>query len=137
MKRPRSICYCINLRRAANSLTAIYGRHLSPLGISVNQFSLLRNIDRLGTCSVSDLASCVGLDRTPLTRTLRPLLDRGLVVDTAKDGHRDRALQLTDEGRALKDRGGPMWDAAQAEVERRIGADEARALMDLLEKLED
>lgn len=136
MKRRKSPCYCINLRRAANAVSQLYDDGLAAVGVTVNQFSLLNSIARRGPCSVSALAEDVGLERTTLVRTLSPLLDRGLVRDTAETGRRARQLELTEAGRDLIRQGMDAWKAAQAEVERRIGRDRLEILMDLLEQLE-
>lgn len=135
VKRGKSKCYCINLRRAANAVSALYDGYLEPTGLSVTQFSLLRNLDRLENCSVSDLASFVGLERTTLVRTLKPLLDQGLVEDTAQAGRRNRSLRLTDEGRHVMELGGPMWDEAQAAVVQRLGEENIPLLEEFLQKL--
>ena len=39
-------CVCVNLRRAARAMTALYDEALSASGIKVTQFSLLRSIQR-------------------------------------------------------------------------------------------
>lgn len=136
MKRRKSPCYCINLRRAANVVSQMYDDYLVEVGVTVNQFSMLNSIARMGSCSVSSLAEAMGLERTTLVRTLRPLLDRGLVRDTAGAGRRARSLELTEAGRDLIRQGMQPWEAAQAEVERRLGREQTAVLLDLLERLE-
>lgn len=135
-KREHS-CYCIHLRRAANGVSQFYDSFLAPTGLSVNQFSLLLNLERLGSGSVSDLAHYVGLERTTLVRTLRPLLERGLITDAAETGRRSRDLRLTEAGRRAVDQGLPLWERAQAEISRRLGPEGAETLHQLLDALTD
>ena len=134
MQPQKSTCYCIHLRRAANAVTACYDRILAPSGLTVNQFSLLRHLERLGPSSITALAASVGLERTTLTRTLRPLQAHGFVQDTSAASRR-RALVLTEEGRRVLDAAMPLWQEAQAEVERRLGKECAQWLYVLNERL--
>lgn len=61
-------CYCINLRRMNARVTEYYDRMLAPSGLTVSQFSLLKNLDRMGECSVTGLAKAVELERSTLAR---------------------------------------------------------------------
>lgn len=136
IKKGKILCHCINLRRAVNGVTELYEGYLAPIEISANQFSLLVNLRRLGTGSVSDLANYVGLDRTTLVRTLKPLLGRGLIEDTSAIGQRNRVLQLTMLGEQTVKQGLPLWAEAQDEVERRIGKEKIAELYEILAMLE-
>ena len=137
IQRNKPACYCVNLRRAANAVSGLYNDFLAPVGLSVNQFSLLKNMGRLGRASVSDLAAFVGLERTTLVRTLKPLIERALIADLSEQGQRSKALELTEQGRMAVEHGAPLWQKAQDEVERRIGSGGAAALSQLLTALTD
>lgn len=132
VKKRKSACYCINLRRAANAVTGTYDKFLAPIGLTVNQFSLLKNLNCLETGSVSDLANLVGLERTTLVRTLKPLLDRGLIFDNSTACQRNRSLQLTQAGKKTIEQGLPLWESAQAEIENRIGKENINELCETL-----
>ena len=119
--KPKSICHCINLRRASGLVTAFYDRQLAPAGLTINQFSLLINIKRLNSTSVSDLAAKVGLERTTLVRTLKPLLKAGLIEDLSASGSRNRCLQLSGAGHNRLELAMPLWDTAQKIVEEKMG----------------
>ena len=136
MKREKIGCYCINLRRAANAVSRLYDAHLEPLGLTVNQFSLLRAVGRIGPCSVTRLAEDTGLERTTLVRTVEPLIRRGLVRDAAGTGRRARRLELTEQGRALAREGLERWKDAQRALEQRVGEEEMASLLALLERAE-
>ena len=126
-----SACYCMHLRRAAGAITALYDEALAPAGLTVTQFSLLRHLQRLAPCCVSTLAESLGLERTTLTRTLRPLIARGLIGDApGRHGH-SRSLTLTAEGSAQLQKALPLWEQAQRQMEARCGAARLRALREL------
>ena len=135
MPRGKSLCYCINLCRAANAVTALYDGLLAPIGLTINQFSLLASLSTLGTSSISELAAYTGLDRTTLTRTLKPLLSQGYLQDQSLPGARNRALCLTQRGiRTLKE-GLPLWRQAQSRLEEQLGQEGARWIYEVAEKL--
>lgn len=135
VQKRKSPCYCIGLRRAANAVSEIYDGFLKPVGLSVNQFSLVVNLSRLECGSVSDLANYVGLERTTVVRALKPLMARGLIEDVSMPGRRERALRLTRQGEKLLAEGLPLWETAQAEIERRLGGDKTKELYDILGQL--
>ena len=59
-----SNCYCANIKRAENKITALYNRHLEKAGITRGQYALLANIERNPGISVSALAETMDLERT-------------------------------------------------------------------------
>lgn len=61
------------------------------------------------------------MDRTTLTRDLRPLEKRGLVASHAIPGDgRARGLTLTEVGRETLARAEPLWWVAQVETTKRL-----------------
>lgn len=122
-------CYCINLRRAANSITSYYDSVMEPLGISITQFSLLSSIKKLEHCTVSDLAIHMGLERTTVVRTLKPLLEKGYVEDTSEKGRRNRNLQLTSSGHEIMAHARPLWQQAQDKIAEDIGIKEMESFI--------
>ena len=68
MGRNQSTCYCICLRRATNQITDCYNQVLQPIGLTLNQFSLISSLANLHTSTIRDLADYVDLERTTQTR---------------------------------------------------------------------
>lgn len=132
-----SVCHCINLRRAATAVTDYYDRALKAAGLTINQYSLLANIRSAQPLSVSALADRVGLERTTLARTLKPLFLAGLIEDTASPGGRERQLRLSAQGAARLKLAVPLWDQAQSDVESALGPKGLKKLNDLLFSLEN
>lgn len=128
-------CYCINLRRAANSVTSYYDSVLESLGITITQYSLLSSLKKLGNCTVSDLAIHVGLERTTVVRTLKPLFTKKLIEDISEEGQRNRNLQLTKAGYEILEQAKPLWENAQKKLEEDIGIDEMDFLVRIAAKL--
>jgi DNA-binding MarR family transcriptional regulator len=116
-------------------VTGIYDSFLAPINLSVTQYSLLVNISRLRSCSVSDLAGYMGLERTTLVRTLKPLFELGYIVDRSELGKRNRCLQLTPAGQEIMEQGTILWESAQKAMEQKFGSEKMQNLLDILSSL--
>jgi DNA-binding MarR family transcriptional regulator len=66
-------CACSQVRRLGRKLSSLYDTRLSSEDLTITQYSLLADIERAGQLSHSVLAEKAGMDRTTLTRNLRPL----------------------------------------------------------------
>ncbi len=131
----RTECYGIKLRRAAGNITEYYDRILKPAGLTLNQFSLLGSINKLGVCSIVQLAKNVGLEKSTLVRTLKPLLGAGYIEDTSIKGSRNRQLKLTKQGLLALYRGNIHWQDAQTHIREDIGIENMELLLGMLEAL--
>jgi DNA-binding MarR family transcriptional regulator len=115
-----SNCLCFGLRRASRVMSQHFGRYLRPTGLQGPQFSLLVSLAQSGPLPLGRLASRLGLERTTLTRNLRPLMaKRWVSVDAGRD-QRSRTVILTAEGRAAARRALPAWRKAQATAWRKL-----------------
>lgn len=128
-------CVCTRVRRGARALTGLYDGALAPTGITVAQFSLLRQIERMAPVGVSDLAQATGHDRSTLARTLRPLEHAGLIEIQAGADRRKRLNRLSVAGRAKVAEALPYWQQAQQRAETALGNDRDQ-LFNLLERFE-
>jgi DNA-binding MarR family transcriptional regulator len=124
------------LRRASRGVTRLYDEALADVGLNAAQFSLLRNLQRLGQPSISALAEAMGLDRSTLGRNLRVVEGRGLLQLGGGSDQRSRQVALTDAGVRVLEQGAPLWERAQQELALRLGADKRAELMALLDDLE-
>ena len=113
LKRAGLSCINFNLRKAARAVTAIYDRSLAPVGITSTQFSIMIALAYYPEHSMSALSKFLVMDRTTLTKNLKPLMREKLIEPAAGEDRRQRLLSLTDKG---------------AELERRLTEDQ-RALV--------
>lgn len=122
-------CIGMGLRQAMRQATQILDAGLKPAGIAITQFAPLAHLYRDGPLGMGELAERIGADPTTLTRVLRPLERRGLLrQEIAAEDRRRRLIQLTSQGRAAFQHALPLWQQAQTEIVRRIGAAESQAL---------
>ncbi|MBB5702529.1 DNA-binding MarR family transcriptional regulator [Ochrobactrum daejeonense] len=131
-----SPCFCILLRQAARKTSTVYDEALAPLGINVGQFSILRKVRRAGSISLTELARLSELDRSTMGRNARVLQRMGLLAPAQSDDHRETSVTLTAEGHDLVERGAPLWDKAQDEIEARLGSEGVGQLQALLRSLD-
>lgn len=125
-------CTCAALRRTTRRLTQAYDECLKPTGLRLSQYSVLANLAQAKDPSITDLAEILEMDRTTLTRNLRPLQKAGWVrIGPGSDG-RSRIVVLTEEGRRVLDAARPVWREAETAVRSRLGPDGGRALRRLL-----
>lgn len=110
-------CICFNLRKATRIVTRAYENAVKPLGLKATQFSILAALHGRPPVAMAKLAEAMGLERTSLTRNLRPLEEHGWVrIDSPADDRRARRIVITEEGRAVLEQAVPLWRRAQAET---------------------
>ncbi len=122
-------CLCFNLRKAARAVTQLYDAALEPAGLRATQFSLLAVLDRRDAVTITDLARAMVMDRTTLTRNLRPLEKQGLVAIAPGDDRRTREVSLTRHGRQALKHATPRWRHAQTGMLDALGDRRARHLL--------
>lgn len=120
---------CFAIRQAARHVSQIYDRHLSNVGLTITQFSLLGRLKRTGPMTMKQIAEAMRMQRTTLVRTIQPLRRDGLVSSEALGADaRTLLISLTVEGEERLNEGRAHWYAAQAEFEHRFGEQRAAAL---------
>ena len=129
-------CACSQVRRLARKLSSFYDTLLSPEDLTITQYSLLTNIERAGQLSHNVLADEVGMERTTLTRNLRPLTRTKWVTAATGQDRRQHVLQLTAAGRRKLVRSLPLWEEAQRQFLSQIGSESLQELRALLTSAE-
>lgn len=117
---PSGPCVCTALRKAARAVSRVYDDAIAAAGITTNQFSILRNLDRHGPQLLSRLAERLVMDRTSLYRTLRPLERAGWIAIADAPG-RTRQASLTPAGRAKLAEASDLWEDVQGRMVAAIG----------------
>jgi DNA-binding MarR family transcriptional regulator len=128
-----SICNCLALRQASRTITAAYDQALGGSGLRVTQFSILYKLAGLGPMTVNQIARELVMDRTTLTRNLKPLERDALIVSgPSEQDRRERVVKLSPAGKEKVKAVAPLWRKAQQEFEERFGAARASDLRDVL-----
>ncbi len=125
-------CTCFKLRKLTRAMSRLYDQHMAAVGLKTTQYSVLANVAR-AALPVAELADLLGMERTTLTRNLKPLLDAGWVVLKPGADSRQRIVTITAAGRKKVARAYDAWLGAQLAFEQLVGREAVRALHGQLE----
>lgn len=114
-------CLCHNVRMATRVVTRAYDEALRPTGLRATQVAVLAAVGARGALSITSLADSLQMERTTLTRNLRPLEQLGYVALAPEARHRSRMLTLTKSGQAALRKALPLWEKAQQAAMRQLG----------------
>jgi DNA-binding MarR family transcriptional regulator len=130
-------CAHFHLKRSVRSVTQHFDSALSETGLHITQFTLLVTSSLMGTVPITELADRLAMDRTTLTRNLKPLERDGLVqTHVAKDDARVRLVQISSWGEAVVARAYPLWEKAQKEVTETFSDQDYAGLLIRLNQLQ-
>lgn len=104
---------CFNLRKATRAVTQYYDHCLEPAGVRATQFTLLVSMASASARTLTEMASTLVMDRTTLTRNLKPLEKLALIETIEPRDKRSKAYALTEKGREILTKGVPLWQQAQ------------------------
>jgi DNA-binding MarR family transcriptional regulator len=128
----RQPCVCSTLRAASRHVSKLYDAALAPLGLTITSYALLGKTDALGTPSMNELAEAAVMDRSTLSRNLKPLLDARLIAVKSGADRRRKEFSLTPAGRTALAAAYPKWHDVQIRFRRAFGATDAKTLTALL-----
>jgi len=119
--RATDLCACSNLRKAARAVTQLYDDALRPLGIRSTQLPVLMTARAMQMVSVTELAERMVMDRTTLTRNLRPLVRDGLIELKPGANRRAKFVVLSARGERALTSAYEIWNGLQREVTKGLG----------------
>jgi DNA-binding MarR family transcriptional regulator len=125
-------CTCFRLRSLTRAVTRRYDAHLARAGLRTTQYSLMLNLLK-APLTMAQLAAVLSMERTTLTRNLRPLLDAGWLAVTPGADARQRHVSLTTEGRRALKAARQQWQRAQTELGEVLGMPALSGLHQALE----
>ena len=102
-------CICANLRKAARVVTQTYDAALQSTGLKATQFTLLATLAKRGELPHTKLAEALVMDRTTLTRNLKPLVEQGCINVRHDEDQRVRRISLTGAGLSRSRIGVVSW----------------------------
>ncbi len=129
---PAQICACMSLRKTTRAVTQFFDGVMEASGLRVTQFTLLQALMRTGPVTLSNLAGRLVMDRTTLTRNLKPLIERRLISARPGEDRRQRVIELTEDGRETFAATLPVWREAQTGFLANLGEDNWSELLSAL-----
>lgn len=103
-------------------ITKHYDDALQSLELKPTQFTILAVLSSVETITVTDLADYMILDRTTLTRNLRPLEKQGMIKTGAGEDRRTRMISLSKKGLNKLEMAIPLWKQAQKDITKYMGS---------------
>lgn len=117
-------CPALRARQASRALARVYDEALRPLGLQSSQLTVLVAVAMHGKggAPIGRVAQVLVMDRTTLTRNVRPLERAGLlqIARSAEDA-RTRVVVLTKAGERLLELAYPVWERVTKSVRRSMG----------------
>jgi len=94
-------CCCFNMRKVTRAVTQYFDRFLEPAGVRATQFTLLVALFSTKGKTLTEIAETLVMDRTTLTRNLKPLEKTGLIATVVTLDKRSKAYVLTEKGEQI------------------------------------
>ncbi len=116
-----ALCPAFNIRAASRVITQLFDEILKPSGLQITQFAVLVGVASFGTPTINQLAEGLVLDRTTLSRNLKPLEKLGLIKISSGDDKRTTVVELTPKGKSAMNKTLPYWEKARATVSEEFG----------------
>ena len=127
----RDSCPALRVRAASRVLGRVYDEALREIGLEMSQLPVLAAVALSGKrgLRVTELARALVMERTSVTRAIRPLENGGLLrIARSADDARSKIIVLTRAGeRALRD-AHPRWKRTTQHIREVLGAPRIDAL---------
>lgn len=114
-------CCCFAMRKVMRAVTQCYDRYLESTGIRSTQFTLLVELSSTKAKTLTEIAEGLVMDRTTLTRNLKPLEKLELISTIQPVDKRSKAYILTELGKQTVDKCVPLWEKAQNSIVGNLG----------------
>lgn len=114
-------CTWFNIRRASRAITQHFDHELHETGLRITQLSILYMLEHSGPSKLTDIAERLVIDRTTLTRNLKPLIKLGLIRSSNGKDKRTRILGLSKSGTSKLHEALPIWKKANEHFIKGLG----------------
>ncbi|WP_409189284.1 MarR family winged helix-turn-helix transcriptional regulator [Bradyrhizobium sp. RDM4] len=130
------LCNCTKIRRAARHISRFYDVRLAASGLRVTQYAILGHLKHRGPKSMLALAELMTMDRATVGHNLRPLERDGLItIEVSPKDRRVKIISVTEAGLKRIALGRPGWNRAQAEFEAEFGAENTKAMRQMMDQV--
>lgn len=132
LREAAAACACFNFRKASRAVTQLFDETLQPTGLRSTQLVILMAVALADSASIAELARELVMERSTLTRNLKPLEKRGLIRSASGSDRRTRVVDLTSRGRQAIVDAVPYWHRAQSGFVDRLGQDRWQQMQESL-----
>ena len=119
-------------------IRTVYDRRVEPLGLTRAQWRVITRLNRLESCTQTELASALEIEKTTLGKLIERLEAKGWVErqDDPKDA-RSKCLYLSERARPLLDKMNKEAEKVVTGVFAGLSKKEASQLLGLLEHIKE
>ncbi len=128
-------CVCFGLRKTTRAVTQFYDHILEPSGIRSTQFTLMSMMAASSARTMTELANSLVMDRTTLTRNLKPLEKMGMIMSVGSQDKRSKVFALSPAGQDALNRAIPLWESAQNKLVHALSAEKLGQMQRVLEEV--
>lgn len=128
-------CLAVRVRMLGRALTALYDRALTDRGVTTAQLNILVFVGKVGACTPTDIGKGLSMERSTVSRNIRPLLEHGWLGAEETASGRVQTLRLRPGGRKMLAASLPAWRRAQDEAAALLGVAGCRAVHELGDRL--
>jgi DNA-binding MarR family transcriptional regulator len=114
-------CFALRAQLLNRVVTRIYDDALRPLGLTVNQMSILTVLENMTEAQPGDICHFLQMEKSTVSRNVKRMRQQGWVRETPGSDARRVLLTTTEKGRALLAKAMPCWSEAQARVRELLG----------------
>lgn len=130
-----STCAGLNFRKVSRVVTQHFDEILRPSGLLITQFTVLVALAKVRAIAITKLAEILVMDRTTLTRNLKPMQREGwLEIEPGQD-KRTRIVSLSPAGEVALAKALPLWRQAQMNVVELLGESRWNTLLSQLTEI--
>ncbi|MEM9487059.1 MAG: MarR family winged helix-turn-helix transcriptional regulator [Cyanobacteria bacterium P01_F01_bin.116] len=130
-----STCAGLNFRKVSRVVTQHFDEILRPSGLLITQFTVLVALAKVRAIAITKLAEILMMDRTTLTRNLKPMQREGwLEIEPGQD-KRTRIVSLSPAGEVALAKALPLWRQAQMNVVELLGESRWNTLLSQLTEI--
>jgi DNA-binding MarR family transcriptional regulator len=117
-------CFALRVQVLARVVSRLYDDALRPLGLTMNQLSILTVLAHMSSAPPGALGRHLHMEKSTVSRNVQRMRQQKWVREEPGPDARSVRLALTDKGRALLARAVPLWDEAQTRARQLLGGDE-------------
>lgn len=126
------VCVNYNLRKASRAVNQVFDAMLRSTGLRASQFAVLVALAQTDTVTITRLARWLVMDRSTLSRNLRPLASRGLLSVAPGADRREQEIRIAPLGEQALREAYPCWEKAQMAIREGLGPTRWNQLLETL-----
>ena len=114
-------CIAYRVRLLNRVITNIYDRALQPLGIKVNQGTVLTMLSLTDRASSADIARVLLMEKSTVSRTVNRMRKNGWINVAGHSDGPSQVVSITPEGREIMAAMHAQWKKAQQQASELLG----------------